>query len=417
MIRNSIRKSITYFSYLPTIGFSAFFSLARIAVYAHLLDVEDFGLLTKLLLVSALFGVVGSFGFQLLAQRDLPSLFYGGRYKAGLISLSKAVIVTTIFALLMFAYSLLDLPIAGISGLLLCCAITHGWSQQVFMLTLIDARSRLEMTHYAKQSLFKTISTFLVAMVVLMFGGGVVGIAIAEIAVALLVGMALISKTTKNIKKSLLWVAAIRGFKGKEIKTATQIFTCAFLAFLGTNIDRWLAAEYLDSGDFGQYSFAWISLTAALSVQSLLNAGIFPLVSRKRKEKNSDTAFKITAYISLAMLFAGIIITISVLIFAQWFIPNNYQRYAPAIPLLMPLLFAAVLRISDFWSSYLIVVHRHHSLMKMQFFLILIALIYYQAIAKFTAISPLNFAWMAALIAAGNYIASALIAFLNRKYS
>jgi len=401
--RSNLRKTAAYLSYVPTLGFSAFFSLARIVVYAHVLGAEAFGLLARLLLVSSLFCVVGSLGFQLLAQRELPALFSSGKYRTGLIFLCKAMIVTTFTASLMSAYSLLNFSIAGVSGLLLCCAIAHGWSQQIFMLVLIDTRSRLEMTRYAKQSLLKTVSAFLTAMVVAMFGAGVTGIVIAEIFVTLLFGLTLISKVTKNSAKLLLWKASIRGF--------TRV------AFLSTNIDRWLAAEYLTDDDFGQYAFAWISLTAALSIQSLLNAGIFPLISRKIKEENDTAAFKITAYSSLTMLFIGITISIALSLLSKWFIFNKYQHYAPALPLITPLLLASIFRLSDFWSSYLIAIHRQQSLIKAQVFLFFIALIYYLEIIKSTHISPISFAWMAVTLAVISYGTSAAIAFYAKKYS
>jgi len=414
--RSNLRKAAVYLSYIPTLGFSAFFSLARIVAYAHVLGVEAFGLLARLLLVSSLFGVVGSLGFQLLAQRELPALFSSGRYRVGLISLCKAMIVTTFVASLMSAYSLLNFSIAGVSGLLLCCAIAHGWSQQIFMLVLINTRSRLEMTRYAKQSLFKTVAAFLSAMAVVMFGAGVIGIVIAEITVTLIFGLTLISKITKSISKPLLWKASIGGFTRSEIRAASQMFAGTFLAFLSTNIDRWLAAEHLTDSDLGHYSFAWISLTAALSIQSLLNAGIFPLISKKRKEGYNETAFKITAYYSLATLFVGIITATALVLLSKWFLTNKYPHYAPALPLITPLLLASVFRLSDFWSSYLIVVHRHYFLFKSQFFLIFIALIYYLTVITSDQVSPLCFAWMAAILASASYGTSALIAIFTKKY-
>jgi O-antigen/teichoic acid export membrane protein len=414
-VRHRLLRAATYLSYTPLLGLAASLSLIRITIYSRLLSVGDFGLLSKLLLISSLFGTAGSLGFQLIAQRDLPALFAEGRYRNGLIALSKAITVTTISAFLVSAFSLLNIPILGVSGFLLFCSIVHGWSQQVFMLAVIDTRSRLEMMRYAKQVLVKTLTASVVAAAVAALGGGPVGIVFAELLVTLLLSVRLIAAITKNIAKRILWKISIRSFRKNDFSTALTLFLSTLLMFFSTNIDRWLAADRLQHDDFGLYAFAWISLTAALSFQALLNAGIFPLISRRRKEGHAKAAFRTTASISLAMLFAGIVIACMVYLFAQWFLPNKYQRYAAALPLIMPLLLAAVLRLADFWSSYLIVMHRQNLLMKIQIFLILIPCFYYFALGSSSVFSPIDFAWLAVALAAGNFVLNGVAAISNKK--
>jgi O-antigen/teichoic acid export membrane protein len=283
------------------------------------------------------------------------------------------------------------------------------------MLAVIDTRSRLEMMRYARQILFKTVVASVVAATVAAFGGGPVGIIFAELLVTLILSLRLVAVITKNIAKRLLWEISIRSFKRKDFSTALTLFSSTVLMFFSTNIDRWLAADRLGHDAFGLYAFAWISLTAALSFQALLNAGIFPLISKKRKEGNANAAFKTTAYISIATLLVGIAAASMVYLFAQWFLPNSYQRYAPALPLIMPLLLAAVLRLADFWSSYLIVMHRQNLLLKIQIFLILIPCFYYFSIGHSSVFTPINFAWLAVILAAGNYVLNVLAAILNKN--
>lgn len=414
-MRHRLLRAATYLSYTPLLGLAAFLSLIRITIYSRLLSVGDFGLLSKLLLISSLFGTAGSLGFQLMAQRDLPALFAEGRYRSGLVALCKAITVTTISAVLVSAFSLLNIPILSVSGFLLCCSIVHGWSQQVFMLAVIDTRSRLEMMRYAKQVLLKTLAASVVAATIAALGGGPIGIIFAELLVTLLLSIRLITAITKNIAKRLLWEISVRSFKRSDFSTALTLFSSTLLMFFSANIDRWLAADRLKHDDFGLYAFAWISLTAALSFQALLNAGIFPLISRKRKEGHAKAAFRTTASISIATLLAGTVIASMVYVFAQWFLLNKYQRYALALPLIMPLLLAAVLRLADFWSSYLIVMHRQNLLMKIQIFLILIPCFYYFAMGRSSAFGPVDFAWLAVVLAAGNYVLNGLAAILNKK--
>jgi len=414
-MRHRLLKAVGYLSYVPPLGFAAFLSLVRIAIYSYFLSVGDFGLLTKLLLISALFGTVGSFGFQWMAQRDLPVLFAEGRYREGLFSLCKAVIVTTSSALLMSVCSLWNFPVLGVSGFFLCCGIVHGWSQQIFMLAAIDTRSRLEMMRYAKQVLFRTVAASVVAIGVAVSDGGPVGIVLAETIVTLLIAVRLISTITRDIAKLFLWKNSMRNFKKSDFSAALLLFAGTSLAFFSVNIDRWLAAEHLEYDDFGQYAFAWISLTGALSIQAFLNSGIFPLISRKRKEGKIGAAFKTTAYISFATFFSGSVIAIVLYLFAQWFIPIGYQQYAPALPLIMPLLLAAILRLADFWSSYLIMINRQNLILGIQIFLVLISFLYYSIMNNYASFAPLNFAWLAMILAVGNYVMSALAAVFNRK--
>lgn len=413
--RRRVLRAATYLSYTPLLGFAAFLSLIRITIYSRLLSVSDFGLLSKLLLISSIFSAAGSLGFQLMAQRDLPAFFSDGRYRQGLVLLCKAIVVTTVTALLASSVSLFHLPILGLSGLLLCCSIFHGWSQQVFILTVIDTRSRLEMMRYAKQILFKTVLVSVVAVIVAMLGGGAISVIFAELLMTLLFCAKFLGVITGSAKKRLIFAVGVRSFTRRDFSTALTLFVSTILIFLSTNIDRWLAADQLSHNDFGLYAFAWISLTAALSFQALLNAGILPLISKRRKEGQLTAAFNTTAYISVSMFVAGVILAAFVYWFAQWFLPNQYQRYAGALPLIMPLLLAAVLRLADFWSSYLVVMHRQSLLMKIQIILILIPCFYYIVVPHAAIAAPSDFAWLAVTLAAGNYIFTGLAAILARK--
>lgn len=418
-IRQKISKVTSHLAYTPILGFAAFLTFVRIGLYARLLDVSDFGLLSKLLLISSLFFATGSFGFRILAQRDLPKILVGGRYRKSLILLWQAAIVTTITILIAWSASLFGLSILGISSMTLLWALIHGWAQQIFMLAVIDTRSRLQMTRYSWQIFSKTILSSAVALIIAYMGGGAVGIIIGELIITLLLTAQLFRQMLQQAGMTIMLVSMLsfKMFRMRSFWVAMSLFAGTTLVFLSTNIDRWLAANYLSENDFGLYSFAWISITIALSIQALLNASIFPLLSRKHIEgSHGGGALRITLIMSTGLLLLSLIAALIADKTADWLIPIWYPQYVDALPLLLPLLLAAALRISDFWSSYLVVVHRQNTLLKIQIILISLPCLFYLlgGAEHSWPQTSYDFALLALFLSVGNFIANAF-ACLQRK--
>lgn len=414
-----LSRVLYHLSYTPILGLAALIGLIRIGIYARLLDVDEFGLLSKLLLISSFFYVVGSFGFQLLAQRDIPARFAEGRYRKGIIILGRAGIVTSITALAVSLVPLSGYSPLGVTALAFLFAVLHGWGQQIYMLVVIDIRSRLEMMRYSWQILVRAVFSAAVAVIVAAMGGGAIGIVVAELVITVMLTAKMMEHLLNSTRLSITTFTKLsaKGFNKTEWQVSMVLLVGTVLAFLSISADRWIAAARLSSTEFGLYSFAWISLVVAMSVQALLNAGIFPLIAQRRVAGGSDTnALRITTIVSGGLLIVGLITAFIANALAAWAIPRWYPQYINALPLFPPLLLAAAFRVSDFWSSYLIIVHRHHLLLKIQFILILVPLLYYwlNSSEPSRMLVPHNFALLALFLAVGNYILNAFSAFAGR---
>ena len=411
-----LSKGFIHLRYTPILGLAALIGLARIGIYARLLNVDEFGLLSKLLLISSFFSVVGSFGFQLLAQRDLPTMFALGRYRKGLVILGKSGIITSLAALAMCLAPLFDLSPLNVPTEAFLFAILHGWAQQIFMLVVINSRSRLQMSRYSLQMLFRTLLSSAAAVIVGVMGKGGVSIVAAEAIITILMAIVMIVYLLRTIGFSVpvFYKLCKKGFIKKEWYVSIVLLIGTTLAFLSTSADRWLAADFLSGKEFGLYSFAWITLATALSIQALLNAGLFPLISRGHVA--GSNAFRMTTMVSGGLLIIGLITALIAHTLIIWIIPKWYPQYIDALPLFPPLLLAAAFRVSDFWSSYLIIVHRHNSLLKTQFFLMLFPLLYYIFVSTGSTSMqvPYNLTLLALFLAAGNYVINAFVAFTSR---
>ena len=419
-IRLWVSQGFTHFRYTPILGFAALLGLIRLGVYAHLLNVDEFGLLSKLLLISSFFCVGGSFGFQLLAARDVPAMFAVGRYRKGVIILGKAGIVTSATALALCLIPLLGVSLLGLSAMAFMFSVLHGWGQQIFMFVVIDSRSRLEMMRYSNQILVRTVSSFSGVVIVAVIGGGAISIVVVELVITVLLTTRMINHLLHTTLLSVPVFVRLskKGFNKEEWHVATVLFAGAILSFLSISADRWLAADRLSGEEFGLYSFAWISLVAALSIQALLNAGLFPLIARRQAVGSNAKAFRITAIVSGGLLIVGLITAFTANALATWAIPRWYPQYINALPLLPPLLLAAAFRVSDFWSSYLIVIHWHNILLKTQFLLVLIPFLYYWWLRSEESSwmqVPYNFSVIALYLAIGSYILNAIAAFTSIK--
>lgn len=410
---------IKHLSYTPILGITAFIGLTRMGIYARLLNVEDFGVISKLFLVSSFFAVGGSFGFYLIAQRDLPGMYVKGQYKKGVLTLGKVGFITSLMAL---GFSLLPITTfkpLGINPFFFSIAIFHGWCQQIYLLAVTDIRCRLEMRRYSFELLIRTIVALAGATLVAYLGGGVLGIVAVEAIINLMLTLKLIQDLIKSTKLSVpvFFKISMKGFKKEEWKVSFILLIGTLLIFISTSVDRWLAADHLTIVEFGSYSFAWISVSIALSVQALLNAGLFPLIAHKRTAVSNAAALRMSAFISIGLLALGLLGSYFVNLIALWAIPIWYVKYTLALPLLPILLAAAAFRVSNFWSSYLIIAHKQNAMLVTQIVMIstLALSIWLLKGMIDKAHLPYYFALLNLILAVGEYVFNAIVAYRTNR--
>jgi O-antigen/teichoic acid export membrane protein len=159
---------------------------------------------------------------------------------------------------------------------------------------------------------------------------------------------------------------ALRRLKIATWRAAIVLMLGSLLGFLTSAADRWLATLYLDLQQFGHYAFAWTSIAAAQTFQYLINASLFPLIGRRYWETSSRAAFRLSAALSFGLACLGAAAAAAISPFVGLAIARWFPQQAGAVGLVEPLLIAAVLRVADFWSSFLLVIRREGLLLYLQ---------------------------------------------------
>lgn len=406
-----IERALRFFSYTPLLGLSAVVSLAKLIVYARLVSADEYGAIAQMFLIGNTFGVVGSLGFYLLALRELPGLHVRRREFAMAIMLGQAVIVSTasalVAAIFIVPFGESGLVAARIGGLGIVVGLFYAWTQLCFQIATTEARSRLEMTRYSADIALRSVAAMAAGVAVILAGRHARVVVLAESVVTLIlflkVGAGVAARA--NLAAASLFKRAARRLKFAAWRPALVLMSGSLLSFLTSAVDRWLAAATLDLQQFGYYAFAWTSIAAAQTFQFLINASLFPLIGRRYWAKSAKDAFRLTAWLSLGLAGGGAVAAAIVAPFVGLAVARWFPHQAGAVALIAPLLIAAVLRVADFWSSFLLVVRREALLLKLQIVTLAAAGLVFAAALAASGRPPTaqSLAWLAVGLAAGNF--------------
>jgi O-antigen/teichoic acid export membrane protein len=418
-----LQQALRFFSYMPLLGVSAVVSLAKLMIYARLVSADEYGAISQMFLVGNTFGIVGSLGFYLLALRELPGLHVRRREFGMAILLTQSIIVSTLCTI---AASIVLLPFAGgglsslkVGGLGLAVGLFYAWAQLCFQIATTDARSRLEMTRYSADMALRAIVTTIAGVGAILLAWSAYAVVLGEtlvtLASALWIGAGVIART-RIAASRLVWMAS-RRLKLAAWRPALVLMLGSLLGFLTSAADRWLAAFFLDLKQFGYYAFAWTSIAMAQTFQFLINASLFPLISRRYWSSSSREAFRLSAYLSLGLAGLGALAAAALAPFVQLAIDHWFPQQSGAVALVEPLLIAAVLRVADFWSSFLLVIRREGLLLYLQIATLAGAgAVYWIAtLARGQAPTAQNLAFLAVGLAAGNFVLCGAAAWIHRE--
>jgi O-antigen/teichoic acid export membrane protein len=418
-----LQQGLRFFSYMPLLGVSAVVSLAKLMIYARLVSPDEYGAISQIFLVGNTFGIVGSLGFYLLALREIPGLHVRRREFGMAILLTQSVIVSTLCTI---AASIVLIPFVGagvsslkVGGLGLAVGLFYAWAQLCFQIATTDARSRLEMTRYSADMALRAIVTTAAGVGAILLAWSAYAVVLSEalvtLASALWIGAGVIGRT-RIAAARLVWMAS-RRMKLAAWRASLVLMLGSLLGFLTSAADRWLAAFFLDLKQFGYYAFAWTSIAMAQTFQFLINASLFPLISRRYWSSSSREAFRLSAYLSLGLAGLGALAAAALAPFVQLAIDHWFPQQIGAVVLVEPLLIAAVLRVADFWSSFLLVIRREGLLLNLQLATLAGAgAIYWVAtLARGQAPTAQNLAFLAVGLAAGNFLLCGAAAWIHRE--
>lgn len=401
--------------YAPVLALATALMMLRLFALARLLDIPNFAQLSAALLVSTTFTMLGCLGLQSLLQRDMPIMFVRGREWAARVLLGQSVLVAYASAVIAMLVALVVPLNFGSPANLVALGIVHGLSQQLFVVASVESRSRGEPLRFAVQSLVRSLVIVAAGLATARVTRSAPGVVVAEALVSLAIAHGLLWDTMGRAMSVVAATAriAMDRFKRIDWHAAWVLLLVSLLAFALTYADRWGAASTLAAHDFANYSFAGTILAIGLSAQSLVNASVYPMLARLYAREGRHACFSLCSKLSLIALIGGLVLAVPSYFVLEFAMRRWYPAYDIALGLVAPFLLVAALRVSDFWSSYMMITGLQGRLLKTSILAGAAAALVWAAIARpwdAGGRTPGQFALLAVLLAAIGYAAVVLAA-------
>lgn len=351
--------------YIPLLATAMGLMMVRPLLMARVFDATGFATYSGGLLVSSTFCMLGCLGLQSVLQRKMPMDLVVGKELASLVLLVQAMIVAVVCAVLGSGLGLTQMSIAGLSSAGFAISVLHGLSQQLFVLATVESRSRGEPLRFSIQNLARATLVVTATGISAWYTRSAYVALLFEAVMSLLVAWRIVVGVVKYVPGQFgrLIVLAIRRIPRIQWSDALALMAVMLIGFALTNADRWLAATWLSPREFAWYAFAWILLTAAQSVQTIVNSSVYPSLARRYAAHGRSSSFRLSAKTSMLFLCIGAILAWPAYYVLKFIISAWYAEYNASLPLIPIFLAIAVIRLSDFWSSHLIIVGRERLLL------------------------------------------------------
>ena len=406
-------------SYAPLLAAAMTLMMVRLLLMARILDVPQFGSFSGGMLVASSFCMLGCLGLLGILQREWPVDLLRGQERRGLVMSAQCMLVAFYCALAGIVFAAAGFSVAGIEPLVFAAGIVNGVAQQVFLVASVESRSRGDSMRYAWENAARAGGSLLVGVGAALLWRSAVAVLLVEGAVSLAMTWAMFRKSAGFAQNTprYFFVLASRRLGKVNWATALTLMAAATVAFLSGNVDRWVASDHLDAHGFAAYSFAWIAILIAQGMQAVFNASLYPSLARNCAAHGRSYAFRIAAVSSLALLLLGLLCVVPIDLALDLGIRRWFPVYAPALELVPIFLAVAVLRVSEFWSSYLLIVGSEKALLYLNVIMTLSCvaawIVFVQPMGR--VLQPRDVAQLAILLAAVGYLSTGVMAWVKRK--
>ena len=181
--------------------------------------------------------------------------------------------------------------------------------------------------------------------------------------------------------------------------------------YAALNLDRWIAAQSQTVEDFALYSFIGTILIMGQSVQAVVNTSIYPLMTRCYARTNLINVFQLCLKISCCSLMFSMLLAIP-----SWWLLNEgiqhwFPKYNDGLELLSFMIFVAAVRISDFWTSFMIITGLENRLLFINIVAVVSSIclwVYWMQPWYYKNIELIDIVLLAILLSSVNYILTAL---------
>ena len=336
----------------------------RPIVLASIFDMPNFAKYGSGLLISSSFCMLGCFGVQTLLQRQMPMDIVNRKEGKSQIMLLQAVIIALVLCLVISIF--LGLFVLVFSSFILILGVFHGLSQQLFLLATIESRSRGDYTRFGRQNFYRALFIFIAVIFVGYITKSAMNVLLAEAILSIIFSWKIIYGYIAENKfqaLKLILMKALQNLFYLPWASALILMLTTIISFLLINCDRWFALGFLTTDSFACYAFIWILLSAAQSAQTIINSIFFPLLSRQYAKNGQLATFKYVAYFGLIILVICLLFSSPAFFLAKYFISSLFPEYVSVIRILPVFIIIGLLRVSDFWTSYLIIIGREKVLL------------------------------------------------------
>lgn len=373
--------------YAPVLAAAMGMMMLRMLIMARVLEVAPFARFSAGILVSGTFCMLGCLGLQSMLQREWPVNLIRGQERRAVVRAAQCNLVALGCALVVVVAALFGGAVAGLPPMLLIVGVLHGLSQQVFLIATVESRSRGDALRYAWQNMTRAVLCLSLGVLVAVYSGSAEATLLTEAVLSIVLSMTVFRRAlaAASIAVKDVYCLAIRRLHRVSWTSAFALAAVGTVSFALLNIDRWVAAVRLDVGAFAGYSFAWIVLMMAQSVQAVINASMYPVLARRFASEGTRGAFRACKALSLFMLILGGICAIPSWYVLDFGIRRWFPTYSSVIGLLPIFLAVAVLRVSDFWSSYLLIIGREAVLLVFNIAAVAVGLVVWACLTRLWA--------------------------------
>lgn len=382
--------------------------MLRPLLMARIFDPQTFATYGAGLLVSSTFCMLGALGLQPLLQRKMPMDLVLGKEVSSLVLMTQGVMVAAFCAIIVGVLGFSKVSIAALDSESFVVSLCHGLSQQLFVLVTIESRSRGQPLRFAWQNLMRASFVVIGASVVALSTGSPEITLSTEASLSLLVSMKIGASVFSRSPLQLGSLVRLAARRVPRIRwlDALALMGVMLVGFALTSADRWIAAGWLSAHQFAIYAFAWIILTAAQSIQSIINSSVYPSLARRFANQGCGSSFRLASTASLTLLLAGSVLLWPFYYFCKFLISIFFVQYHESVYLLPIFLGVAVVRLSDFWSSHLIIIGRERLLLLINVCSGLITLVGWFGVRQLE-VAPIGgqtLAWLALSLTLVNYL-------------
>ncbi|MBO9194825.1 hypothetical protein J5277_11970 [Rhizobium sp. 16-449-1b] len=413
--RQRLKKAI----YAPILATAMALMLGRFLLFAKILDLNAFAELSAVYLVSGIVGMLSSFGMFLDLQRKLPGYLALGQRRAAATIIWQSLLGTVAIGIVGVAFASAGLSFGSISSTAVLLGVMHGVVQQAFLIQTTESRSSNDPLRFSMQSIARALGILLFAVPISIEFGTALSVVIPECFVTGVMAISISHNTAKKMSLSHRRAAllGVRSFRRMRWGSTLSLLLLSLAVTTSSSMDRWLSSLTLQPADFAEYSFASITMTAAFALQGLINASVFPMIAKRSAIHGVRSAYRLALLSAFGTLGIFLVAIVPAIYVAEFLILQLYPKYSDAIPLIPILAIAAAFRISDFWSSFLVIRDREKTSLLINMVAAGTAFVIW-LLTRFGARTPeAGIAYMAAFVAASTYVISFIFSHIHFRSS